>query len=373
LKLNKNRLIASVFVFFIVITIVGFSLNDDKAVLFKIPYPAELLHKSAQSKVTTDSGHDTTNGTPFNCNETQTTKDGKPFCGNVENLSIYCQAKISTDVTDIDGNTIRTLESKFLKGNPVTTFSFIETESQKDLSGYNVISKIKCDTPATGLLGLDQVPVIVKANTMAVHVYSKALDGKHLVDTYNAELVSNKVTLDNNQEVVLGESFIQADRILQYMDDGNYDSIQHIVLDGDYLIAWKGYENIPYRLSTTTTLTYNSNDQIVSVDADIITTNKITVDVGGSSSQPKQCKPNEVLKSGVCVGAGDSGNGGGGDDIIITSSDLLTKFTNCALSNPDKGCLASAEFSPFYLLGVGLVAIVSASKPQSRQVVYGMQ
>lgn len=375
MKLNKSRLIASVFIFFIVGTIVGFSFNEDKAVLFEVPYPAELVHKSAQQQTTSTHTSTSTGGSELYCGvgiEPLTKADGTKYCEFVSNESIFCSAKISVDVTDANGKVIRTLESEFFKGNPVTTFSFIDTKSQSNLSGYDVISKFKCDTPSTGFLGLDQVPVIVKAGKMAVHVYSKGSDNSHLIDTFNAELTSNKVVLNNSNEVILGNVFVPADRILQYLDNGNYDSTQHFVLDGDYLIAWEGYENIPYRLSTETIVNHNSVGQIVSVDADIITFSEITVDVGGSSSPTKECKPSEVLKSGVCVGVG-TGGGSGTDDITITSSDLVSKFTNCAFSNPDKNCLMSAEFSPFYLMGVGLVAILSASKSQPRQVVYGME
>jgi hypothetical protein len=358
---------------------VGFSLNQDRAVLFEVPYPAELIHKSAQhtsgsSTTTTTTSSSSSSGNQVYCGagvDVSTNADGTKYCEHIANESIFCQAKMTAEVVDENGKVVATEQSSFLGGHPITTFSFIDKDTNNELSGFNAIAKIKCDTPSSGFLGLEQNPVIVKAGKLAVHVYSKSADGTHLVDTFNTELTTNKVLLENKQEVVLGNTFIKAERILEYMDKGQYDSEQHIILDGDFFIAWVDYENIPYRLSTQTVLTHNTNGDIVSVDADIIAHREITADIGGSTQTPQtECKPNQVLKSGVCV---TIGSGGSSNDIIVTSSDVLSKFTNCLLSNPDKGCLASAEFSPFYLIMVGFVAIMSASKSQPRQMVYGME
>lgn len=317
----------------------GFGLNPDKSITFALPIPEQLS-----------------------------------FQGNIENPDILCHIKLTTDVVDSDGKIIASEQSAFFSGNPITTFSFTDKIKDTEVSGFVVTPKIKCDTPDTrDLFDFGQVPVTIKSNDAIVKVFSKAKDGKHLTETFNKKFTYNSVELKDNKEQSLGSVKISSSDILKAMETGKYDSYQHIVVESDFDIFWSGYPSVIYRLTSTTEKTHNSQQEIVEVKSDLITYREIKIDkeIGSEVTDPKECGTNQFLKSGVCVTL--TGNGvTNPTEITNTSVNGISEFTTCAFSNPDKSCLMSATFAPFYLIGVGLIGVGLASRPKPRQIVYGV-
>lgn len=332
---KKGRLGTTAIIFFTLIVFFGFGLSNDRALGFNLPVPAEL-------NVT-----------------------------NIENPDIFCQTKITTDVIDADGRIIASEQSAFFAGNPVTTFSFTDVKTSDEVSGFQVTPKIKCNTPATGLFNLEQVPVTIKKGEMVVKVYSVSADGDNLIESYNNKITINQTELNDATEKELGSLRINSDDILKRLESGNYDSFQHIVLEGNFNIFWSGYPSVVYALEATTDKNYNSDGELVQVTSSLITFREITVDNdGGDGTGVTQCESGQFLKGNTCV---TLTSGGGGSSVPLTpSNDPVSHFISCATQNPDKSCLLSSEFSPFYLIGIGLFAVVLASKPAPREMVYGM-
>jgi hypothetical protein len=328
-----------------VVAFLGFGLNPDKTMTFGLPVPAELS-----------------------------------FQGNIENPDILCHVKITTDVIDENGNVIASEQSAFFIGNPITTFSFTDKVSQSTVAGFHVTPKIKCDTPDTrDLFDFGQVPITIKSNDMVVKVFSVAQDGNHLTETYNDKFTTKEIELINNQEQVMVNNpiTINADDIVGAMENGNYDSYQHVVVEGDINIYWTGYPSVVYRLTADTEKTHNADGEIVKVESELITYREITVDkVADSTDNPIECGNGEYAKGGVCVKL-NGGNNDGGNDLNNVNGlnweflGTLVAFQWC-LQAEDKSCLASSAFSPFYLIGVGAVALLIASRPAPRQQIYGL-
>lgn len=335
MKIKKARLTTSVLFFFIAGTFLGFGLSDDRALGFELPLPLSVT--------------------------------------NIENPDIFCYTKITTDVIDEDGKIIASEQSAFFKGNPITTFSFVDTVKEQSVSGFKVTPKIKCNTPDTSdPFDFGQVPVVINDNDMVLKVFSKSADGTYLIETFNAKITTNEIKLTNNQEQSLGSFTINSDDILKFVESGNYDSTQHIVLEGDFLIHWDGYPSVVYALTAGTNKQHDSEGRINSIESSLITYREITIDSSGAGvGEKKECGTGEFEKSGVCVKV--TGGSSSNPNIIPTSTDIFSQFGQCVINNPDKSCLASSQFSPFYLGGVGLLALGFASKREPRQMVYGVE
>jgi len=352
-----KRTITSTLVIVMVVAFLGFGLNPDKSMAFELPVPAQLS-----------------------------------VVENIENPDILCHIKITTDVVDEDGKIIASEQSAFFVGNPITTFSFTDVKTQESVAGFVVTPKIKCDTPDTrDLFDFGQVPVTVKAGELVVKVFSVAEDGKHLTETYNDKFTTKEVELTSNNEVSLlavnksfgtstastGSVSINADDIVGAMEKGKYDSYQHIVVEGDFNIFWSGHPSVIYRLTADTDKTHNSDGEIVKVESELITFREITVDkLTDSTDEPQECGTGEFEKGGVCVKVTNSNpsdnqlnnlSSSGSWDIIGT----MIGFQIC-LASEDKSCLASSAFAPFYLIGIGIVALGLASRSQPRQQIYGL-
>lgn len=342
-KIKSGRLVVSSLIIFIVSVTLGFGLSDEKIYGFELPVPLEL------------------------------TKDGKTFGGNIENPSIYCYAKITTEILDESGKVIASEQSKFFEGHPVTTFSFIDTSLGQNVKGFNVIPKIKCTTPkvSSGFLQTSQVPVTVLANDLVVKVYSKTQDNKNLKETYNSKISIKKIDLLKSDEVVLGKHFIGSDRILAYADSGIYESVQHIVVEGNFDIVWTQFPTVVYRLVSETELKRDSSKLITGVSSDLITYRNISIDksVETETGKTKECPSGEFQQGDVCVKLVDSLPPSVQPKYL--DNNLFTDFTQC-ISAQDKSCLGSQSFAPFYLIAFGGIIIALGSTRKTREQAYGV-
>ena len=361
-----------------VVAFLGFGLNPDKAMTFGLPLPLELVHKSG-TFTETSSGEivphtQIVSGSSFNCDSTSLTQNQNEFCGNTVNPDILCHVKITTDVIDENGKVIASEQSAFFVGNPITTFSFTDVKTKDTVAGFHVTPKIKCDTPDTrDLFDFGQVPITVKSNDMVVKVFSVAQDGKHLTETYNDKFTTKEVKLNNNQEqtMTVNPVSINADDIVGAMENGTYDSYQHIVVEGDINIYWTGYPSVVYRLTADTEKTHNADGEIVKVESELITFREITVDkVAESTGEQIECETGEYAKGGVCVSLIDDRPTE--NPLNNLSGSIVTDFVTCAFGSENKSCLVSSSFSPLYLIGVGAVALIIASRPAPRQQIYGL-
>ncbi len=317
----------------------------------------------------------------------------------VENKDVFCYVKISTQTIDAEGKVIATNDSAFFKDNPIVTFDFTDQQLNKKVSGFNVIPKIKCDTPVTSsILGFatEQVSMTILKHELITRVYSVVEDGSYLEETYNAKFSIDQVELVDNKEVILGEHFIPSDRILSFIDAGNYDSYQHIVLEGDIKLAYTDYLTVVNTLSVSKDVKYNSSGQINSVnDSDLLTWRNITLTLDDSisddcnddqSCEPnvntcsenqvlnadgsctlkfKECAEGQYLENNVCrtlpVSGGSVELTGITDDFFIITT-CLTTF--------DTACLAQTQFIPYYLGLLGGIFLIGAVTTRNTPVAF---
>ena len=355
-KILKGRFLASILVIFSIVVILSFGLIDDQVLGFEIPVPPQL-------SVT-----------------------------NVPNPSIFCAISAEVDVLDANGKVIATEKSPFFNTNPITTFSFIDVKKTVDVSGFKVTPKIKCQSggnldaegvnPNTGTIGLIpsiRIPLTIKSGELFVKVFSVSADKSKLIETYNGKINTSQLDLINSKEKFLGTHTIEAERILVFADDGNYDSIQHIVIEGDINLIYKDFSTVNYQIKLETKESFSGENRI-SIDNPIINFRNISIekgevgDSGGTTGgkTPEDCKKNEVFLNSICVPI--SGSPSTTPPISVgLATDFLDEFLFCLVTNPDKGCLTNQNFAPIYIAGFGLVAVLIASFKKPREEIYGVQ
>jgi len=82
-------------------------------------------------------------------------------------------------------------------------------------------------------------------------------------------------------------------------------------------------------------------------------------------SDPTGCEPDEVRKGTLCVKIGEE------DTVNPTVPEIFTKLSTCITSG-DPTCLASAEFLPFWIFGIGIVVVLGATAQRKQPDIYGL-
>ena len=340
---------------------------------------------------------------------TITLTDGKVVTLNVPNPSIACWINVNAKVFDANGRVIGTEASSFLQVNPITAFSLTDIKTQKELlekGGFEIVPSIKCVTSksvsfeptnpnlfdtniVTGSYPSVEIPLKLDPATLIARVYSVASDGKHLIDTYNAGFDTTSLSITDAKSHNIGIHKIGADRILVYLEDGKYDSYQHIVLEGVLVLHWAvpNAEGQRYVIPLSPTLTRNADGQIVKVSNPLIIYRQLAVEKNVSenpprkdctdgqiwdeftqacvNAQPTNCPKGEVLSGNICVKI----NTGGIKDVSV--NEYFEKLQTCVQSGqPD--CLADPSFIPLWLFGIGFVVIIGAVAQRKAPDIYGI-
>ncbi len=196
---------------------------------------------------------------------------------------------------------------------------------------------------------------------------------------------------------------IEQDWIQRFLPDGDYQATLKFVYDGAFVMHWKKSgictqecANIDFVIPLITETTFVEGKQFATnvhnefeinrlitfgvigngegetVQCDGIT-ESVDPDTGvciaiAPSEQP--CKEGQFKSGGVCVNIGGSGaNDPSGQDSSVP--EVFGKLSTCIASG-DPTCLASADFLPFWIFGVGLVVVVGALAQSRQPEIYGV-
>lgn len=347
--------------------------KDSSGVIFELP-TAELTQNSSTGA--------------FDCDQTQSTSEGNEFCGNIKNSQIYCKINVQTDIIDNSGNVIGTEKSSFFADSPRTTFSFVDSDTGKELNtegGFLVMPFIKC---ASSALSFDkdnnqiisesedpfcddfsfsfncvltpsvETPLTVKQGTFTVKVFSSSPEGKK--ETFNTQLNYDEITITDSKAKKMGETEIGADRILIYIPSGQYLSEQQIVVYGNIDVAWRDFPSVDYRLS---------------LNQDDVPTYR-TISVNKESSEPNPeipCANGEQKILGQCIKIGGEQE----QNNPVTQIDYFEKLIIC-LQTVDIDCLLEPKYSfaGLAVFGVIVIGMASSNKPRMirpRETIYGVR
>ncbi len=349
------------------------------------------------------------------CDEGQSVIDGK--CQNVdiivggETLSIIdvkdpiaCWLEVTAEILDNNGNVIGTEKAGFFKTLPVPQLSLTDIPTGKSIDeqgGFNVMPMIKCSTSEIGGLSTTgdpfftiplivypsfDIPLTLEATKLVARVWSVSPEGDRLVDTFNFEVDIPRLEITSAEAMTIGTIRIPSERILVFLPDGMYDSIQHIVLDGTLVLHWKTdipeIDQVNYPITLQTNLIRNLQGEVVRVENPLTIFREIAVEknVGEDPPPTTECEPDEVLVGGICVKiTGDECPKGQvrvgvlcveeGDD--PTAPNIFQKFLICIQSGASN-CFLSSEFIPFYFIGVGLIVFVGAVAQRKQPQIYGV-
>lgn len=319
---------------------------------------------------------------------------------NIRNEFIYCLAGQKNDIIDNSGNVIATESSAFFGGNPWTTFSLVDDKTGKNVEegGFDVKVEFKCQTSGQALpeSGTDpnsfdflnfpsvEIPLTVKSGELFVKVYSRNAEGG-LIETWNGKLPTKETKITSPESNILGNVRIQHNDILKYLPAGEYQSWQHITVEGNIDVYWTGYPNTVYRYTIENDEQF-SGMNLSNVDGDLITYRLINVDIPIDQEKPDEepadCTDKQIFVNGFCI---TKSNGGVDSNVDLTTFNPLgetgERFNLC-MQAQGFGCLFHQEFIGYTLfglasfVGLGVVVIFSKNSAQgvsaNQRYVYGM-
>ena len=343
---------------------------------------------------------------------------------------IACWVSVDANILDTNGNVIATEKSSVLKFAPRATLSLTDVPTGigiEDQGGFDLMLKIQCSTNTeTG--GLDpegdlfnffnpfnypsfDTPLKLDATRLTARVYSSIpedfpllriapterltqetlqdIAGGTLVDTFNFPLEVPAFDIFGATPVTIGTLKIPSERILEFLPDGSYGSRQNIVLDGTLVLHWATevaeVDNISYAIPLITTRTQNQLGQDISVFNPVKIERDIFVEKGtGEIMQQPMCENNQISQGELCIDTDPTACPQGevkvGQLCVDTGTDktpnpttenIFSKLLVC-IGSGDPSCLASGEFLPFWIFGIGLVIVLGAVAQRRQPDIYGV-
>lgn len=325
------------------------------------------------------------------------------------NPSIACWLSVKANIIDTNGNVVGREASSFLRVSPIVAFTLIDIKSQKELlekGGFEIIPEIKCVTAEAGQPDFDpQDPKLFDTNiltgtypsfgtqlkldpaTLITRIYSTSPDGTHLIDTFNGAFNTESLSITDATSRELGKFRIGADRIIAYLEDGKYNTFQHVVLEGTLVLHWVGYEGVNYVIPVNPSLTKNSEGQIVKVSSPLIIYRELAIEKNVGEVLPRDectdgqifdeatgrcvqvegipCPQGQILSGNVCVKIGSP------DTPNVLLTDFVGKLQTCVQSGQTT-CLADPTFIPLWLFGIGSIIVIGAVAQRKAPDIYGI-
>lgn len=308
-------------------------------------------------------------------------------------VSLFCALKQQTEVVDENGNRIATANSRFLFTNP-TPMTFIDTDTQKEIEKGSFLSKlnIKCQSSDTEVLLVEKVnkqtgivsqgtfgtfpsveiPVTVESSELVIKVYSVDNTGSKLVETYNGKLRTDEIKITDSSEKIYGIHNIPSERILVFIPDGQYNSWQHLTIDGTINLHLTDKPDDKYTIKLMTTKEHDTNGNLVRVENPVMNWRLISVDKQTTVSTPEpkptptDCKDPQILVDGRCVDPPKEVD----NNPTNPGKNLLSSFSLCLQVNGIT-CLFQQQYIIWTFAGVAglffLGAITHNSAPKFDQ------
>ena len=343
---------------------------------------------------------------------------------------VACWVAQEVVVRDEQGGFIANVKSDFFKSTPIIAVplgSFIDKETGKSvaLGSYQTNPQIKCSTgkiivnTQSGfgadpeklidpITAFEQVfpsfdtPLTVEDSFFTIRIYA-LLPNNTWIEVFNAPYKIDKFDITSPQRIFLPSYKVQQEWIQRELPDGSYDTTLKFVYDGAMVMHWKqvnicgaGCAKVLFVIPFVTEKIFNAEGLLTSVENEFDVTRVVTVGVAGNNGgQGTECdgitttvdpetgicvpKPEPPCLKGehrsgtgiasVCVTTGGNGNGAGGIDVTI--KEIFGKLQTCFASG-DPTCLASGDFLPFWIFGIGLVVILGAVAQSRQPEIYGV-
>lgn len=344
---------------------------------------------------------------------------------NIPNIA--CWVAQNVVVRDEAGGFIGVSKSPFFKSNPFVatpTFSVIDTETGKSVVGgtYTTNAQIKC---STGKILVDQfgtvapvgeidpeeafeilfpsfeVPLTVEDSFFTIRVYVQ-LPNNTWKEVFNVPYKIDRFDINSAEHVLLPPFTIKQVWLQKFLPDGDYQATLKFVYEGAVVMHWKQTglcsqqcANIDFVIPFITERTFEEgkkdatnvhnefevnrlitfgvvgNGEGETVECDGIT-ESVDPDTGicvaiSPSDQP--CKQGQFKSGGVCVNIGGANGDPSSKNSLVP--EVFGKLSTCVASG-DLTCLASADFLPFWIFGVGLIVVVGALAQSRQPEIYGV-
>ncbi len=321
---------------------------------------------------------------------------------------IACWLNVQANILDNNGNVIGTEASTFFRLNPVPQLSLTDVPTGKSIDeqgGFDIFPMIKCSTSTTGG-GLDpedplftffppfiypsfDTPLKLEPTQLVVRVYSQNADASALVDTFNFPITIDALDITDATSRELGNLKVPSERILVFLPDGMYNSVQHIVLEGNLILHWntgvQEVDAIPFLIKLETKQIFNAEGNRIAVSNPVTIFREIAVEknVGEEPPEPIECKSGQVVVGNQCIPVvpmlcpeptvlvEGSCQFLPTEPPVIPTGTIIDRFIICIQSG-SQDCFLSTEFFPFYLLGVAFTVLIIGVAQRKQPDIYGV-
>ena len=321
--------------------------------------------------------------------------------------TVACWLNVHSDVINSQGDKVGAEQSSFFKTEPVPQLTLVDIPTGAELvgeGGFRLFPMLKCatNTQEGGIITEEAFPDIpieilyifpsfdtplkLEATELVARVYSQSPDGK-LIDTFNFKFDVPAQDITDATSRNLGEIFIPAERILVFLPDGQYNSEQQIVIEGQLVLHWNtgiaSVDNVPQVIKLQTIQTRDGEGNVLSIVNPLTIFRELDVDRGAGDTPempmcqsgqvvinglcttiPTGCLADEISINGVCQPLGDG-------DPTIGKQNFFDRFITCIQSG-SQDCLLSTEFVPLYLFGIIGVVAVGVVAQRKEPEVYGV-
>jgi len=216
------------------------------------------------TSVTNDNSFGIILNLPINAFVTVIGADGEELdieLSNFKQQVVSCWIKSEVGILNEGGAVIDTETSKFLKVNPVIPLSVTDAESNtrrpQSFGGFEITPKIKCATELTLLNPQDtfsesiidlfpreienEIPLVLESGELIVRIYSSDRVTPSLFhDTFNGKLIIGQKVILESTEFDAGTLTVTADDIERRLENGKYQSLQKITIDGVLTFHFQG-------------------------------------------------------------------------------------------------------------------------------------
>ena len=258
------------------------------------------------------------------------------FQGNIDLPDILCNVKSTVNGVDSNGEVVLVAQSTAFEKHPRTTFSLVGGQNDTPVETFKVANKMRCDFPNGNF-----VDMTVASSDLKVVIYAKDSAGIEKEVWNNSVKSTSAVPIVNNHEETLSTVSANTVDIEKYLEQGDYETTMRIVTFGTVKIFYDGYESVKY--------------DVVIPDNKIVSyvTLDVTKDTPAKSGSPSDSQNPQGTQSPEV------------EDI----SGTLDALQLC-IASFDVSCMTNQVFLPYFIGGIGLIAVVGALTTKNTRVAF---
>ncbi len=314
------------------------------------------------------------------------------------------------------------------------TFSVIDTETGKSLVGgsYTTKPEIKCSTGKILVQNIEgsvsvspegeidpegafdilfpsfEVPLTVSDSFFTIRVYAQ-LPNNTWKEVFNAPYKIDMFDITDPKRVFLPSYKIEQEWLQRFLPDGDYQTTLKIVYDGAVVMHWKQTSLCPIQCSElnfvipfVTERTFVEGKEFATDVRNPFEINRlVTLGIIGNGEDPPDVECDGIRESvdpdtGVCIpipfneqpcpegqvkfedkvcvtitDTGGSGGNGNSENPTVDPNNTILLLSTC-ISSGDPSCLASSNFLPFWIFGIGGIVVIGALAQRKQPQIYGV-